>query len=82
MLNARTHMQDKETRGDVSSGYGMIKMQNIYERLYLVRIEVRSSYMAHKTEAESWNKAQYDKWTHEMQLQLNINGSPSGRWPT
>ena len=68
--------------GDVSSKYGIIKLQNIYERLYLVRIETSSGYMAYKTEAGSWHKAQHVKRTHEMQLQLDINGSPCGRWPT
>ena len=61
MLNARKHMHDKDTQGDVSSGYGMIKKKNIYVRLCLVRIETFSRYKAHKIVVESRHKAQYDK---------------------
>ena len=68
MLNARKHMQDKDTRGDSSFGYGIIKLQNIYERLHLDRIEESLGYMAYKTEAGSQHKAQYDKQVHEMQI--------------
>ena len=58
MLNAGKHVQDKDTRGDVSSGYGMIKLQNIYGNLSLARIETRSGYMAYKIEAWSRHKSQ------------------------
>ena len=53
MLNERKHMQDKDTRGDVSFRYGIIKMKNIYERLFLANIETSSDYMAYKNEAWS-----------------------------
>ena len=53
-------MQDKDTHGDVSSGYGIIKLQKIYERLCLARIETSSGYMDYKTEADSRGKAQYN----------------------
>ena len=82
MLNARKHVQDKDTRGDVSSRYGIIKLQNIYGNICLVRIEISSSYMDYKTEVGSWCKAQYGKQTHEMQSRLDFNGRPCGKWPT
>ena len=81
MLNGRKHMQDKDNRGDFTFRYGVIKMKMIYERLYLARIETRSGYMAHKNEEGNWHKDQYGKRTHEMKLQLDINGSPYGKWP-
>ena len=71
MLNARKHVQDKDTRGDVSSGHGIIKLQKIAKRLCLARIETNLGYMAYKIEAGSRHKAQYDKQTHAMQLQLD-----------
>ena len=71
MLTARKHMQDRDTWGDVSFGYGIIKLQKIYERLFLDRIEISSGYMAYKIEANSRRKAQYGKRTHAMQLQLD-----------
>ena len=74
MLNARKHRQDKDTRGDVSSGYGIIKLQKIYGRLFLARVETILGYMAHKTELGSRHKAQYGKWMHEMQLKFDIDG--------
>ena len=58
MLNARNHVQDKDTRGYVSFGYGVIKLQNIYGRLFLDRIEASLGYMAHKSEERSRHKAQ------------------------
>ena len=66
MLNARKHMQKRDTLGNVSSGYGIIKLQKIYERLYLARIDKISSYMDYKTEVGSQLKAQYDKRTRAM----------------
>ena len=53
MLNARKHAQDKDTQGDVSFECGVIKLQKIYERIYLARIEIISCYMAYKIEARS-----------------------------
>ena len=82
MLNARKHVQDEDTRVDVSCRYGIIKLQNIYGKLCLARIETCSGYMDYKTEAWSQRKAQYKKKMHEMQLQIDINGSPCGRLPT
>ena len=61
MLNAMKHMHDKDTRGDVSFRYGIIKLQKIYDRLCLARIETISVYMAYKIEAGSRCKAQYRK---------------------
>ena len=61
MLNARKHVQDKDTRGNVSSRYGMIKLQKIYGKLCLARIDTSSGYMAYKIEAGSRRKSQYDK---------------------
>ena len=48
MLNAMKQMEDKDPWGDASSGYGIIKLKNIYERIFLARIETRSGYMAYK----------------------------------
>ena len=58
MLNERKHVQDEDTRGKVSSQYGMIKMQRIYKRLYLDMIEESSGYMDYNSEAGSRHKAQ------------------------
>ena len=63
MLNARKHVKDNDLEGDVSSGYGVIKLQKIYERL--VGFEASSGYVAHKIAAGSWHKAQCDKQMHE-----------------
>ena len=79
MLNAKKHVQDKDTCGDESSGYGVIKMQKIYEMHYLDSIDASSSYMAHKLEVGSHHKAQYGKRIDEIQLQFDINRSPCGR---
>ena len=65
MVNARKSMEDKGTQGDVSSEYGVVKLKNIYGRLCLARIAECLGYMAYKSEAGSWNKAQYDKKTYE-----------------
>ena len=80
MLNARKHMKDKDTRGDVSSGHGIIKLQKIYERICLARIEASLGYVAYKSEARSRHKAQCNKRMCEMHLQLDINGIPCGIW--
>ena len=64
MPNARKNVQDKDTRRDGSSGYGIIKLQRLYERIFLARIETILGYMDYKTKARSRHKAQYDKKTH------------------
>ena len=58
MLNARKNVQDKDTWGDVSSEYGVIKLQNIYGRLCLDKIETRSSYVSYNSKARIQHKAQ------------------------
>ena len=80
MLNARKLVQDKDARGNVSSGYEIIKLQNIYVRLFLDRIETSSGYMAYTTKSGSHHKAQYEKRTHEMKQQLYIKRIPYVRW--
>ena len=49
MLNAKKHMQDKDTRGDVSSKKDIIKLQKIYEKIGLSRIEESSGYRAYES---------------------------------
>ena len=64
MLNARKYIQDKYTRGNVSFVYGIIKLQKIYQMIWLDIIETSLGYMAYKTEAGSQHKSQYDKRMH------------------
>ena len=51
-------MQDKDTREEVSSRYGIIKLQKIYGKPCLARIETSLDYMAYKIEVGSRRKAQ------------------------
>ena len=58
MLNASKHIHDKDTQGDVSSRYGIVKLQKINDRLFLDRIETRSGFMPYKSESGSRRKSQ------------------------
>ena len=70
MHNARKRVQDKDTQGDVSSEYGVIKLKKIYERLCLARIEKISCYKAYKNEVGSRDKSKYGKRTMKCNYNL------------